>query len=211
MQDQYTRHCPQPPVSLTCVECGKVFVVKAHLARRGRRFCSSRCVNAHPHPHRDIAERFWSHVAIGEGNDCWPWTAAMRHGYGAFGIQENGCVKVLAAHVMAWILTHGPVPTGTVVRHLVCDNPPCCNPAHLALGSHQDNVDDMWKKGRARPGRPPTGEANRFAKYSDAIIEQVRSLYVPRVTTRKQLSERFGISASHIDNILDGHRGVAPK
>jgi len=48
---------------------------------------------------------------------------------------------------VAWELLNGPVPGGMHVCHS-CDNPPCCNPAHLFLGTAVDNAADREAKGR---------------------------------------------------------------
>ena len=54
-------------------------------------------------------------------------------------------------HRLAWELTNGAAPAGMQVLHR-CDNPPCCNPEHLFLGTPKDNVVDMMAKGRDRFG-----------------------------------------------------------
>lgn len=37
---------------------------------------------------------------------------------------------------------------GDIVMHL-CDNPACCNPEHLRIGTQKENVRDMFNKGRS--------------------------------------------------------------
>lgn len=96
----------------------------------------------------DIDARFWPKVDKRGDDECWPWAAAVSaHGYGQFD-REPGVTKM--AHRTAWELHHGePAPAGMHVCHS-CDNPPCCNPAHLFLGTPGDNVRDMISKGRHR-------------------------------------------------------------
>lgn len=71
---------------------------------------------------------------------CWEWRGAkISTGYGAVGL---GGGKIALAHRVVM-----DAPAEVYVLHR-CDNPPCCNPSHLFLGTAADNVRDMWLKGR---------------------------------------------------------------
>lgn len=108
--------------------------------------------------HSDVAERFWAKVDRSAGpNECWPWTA-NRHprGYGKFGIRG----RLYVASRVAWeIANNAGIPSAHVVMHS-CDNPPCCNPAHLSVGTVRDNWNDALAKGRAGP--PPARPNHPF-------------------------------------------------
>ena len=52
-------------------------------------------------------------------------------------------------HRLAWVARHGPIPNGPEACHR-CDERRCCNPAHLYLGSHAENMAEMKTKRRAR-------------------------------------------------------------
>jgi hypothetical protein len=105
-------------------------------------------------PQLSLAEKFWPKVAICEhgfpcANCCWPWLACL-HGQGGYGNMRATPERPgnESAHVVAWFLTHGTWPEpGIFVCHS-CDTPPCCNPAHLFLGTHTDNMQDSIRKGR---------------------------------------------------------------
>ena len=81
-----------------------------------------------------------------DGNtNCWKWIGGKdRHGYGL--VKIAGSMKL--THRVAYANFVGPIPAGMHVLH-TCDNPGCVNPTHLWLGTHQDNMDDMARKGRA--------------------------------------------------------------
>lgn len=117
--------------------------------------CARKEINLSP----DGVARFWAKVDKSGGPDaCWIWTASkVPSGYGSFGV--NG--RLFGAHRIAWVLENGQIPHdgsyhGMCVCHK-CDNPACCNPAHLFLGTNMDNARDREKKGR---GNQPKGDAN---------------------------------------------------
>lgn len=113
---------------------------------------------------RDQVEAFWKFVSKQEG--CWPWKGALhRDGYGRFNLPCHGGMVI--AHRFAWKMTYGEIPDGMHVLHR-CDNPPCCNPEHMWLGTHRENMDDRSRKGRYCGGKLPRDRrGGEFAKESE--------------------------------------------
>ena len=94
-------------------------------------------------PGLSTAERLQAGI-VESPSGCHEWTKATnRKGYGR--IWSNG--ETVYTHRLAWELSHGWVPDDLQVLHR-CDNPPCCNPAHLFLGTNADNMADKVAKGR---------------------------------------------------------------
>lgn len=94
--------------------------------------------------HGPASARLAAYVQRGEPDECWEWMGTRDHrGYGESRINR----KRHAAHRMAWEAVNGPVPEGMGVLHR-CDNPPCCNPAHLFVGDQVANMRDARAKGR---------------------------------------------------------------
>lgn len=89
-----------------------------------------------------IADRLWARVD--KTGDCWVWQGARTPwGYGVIYTGKGNA----RTHRVAFELTNGPIPPGLIVMH-TCDNPPCCRPDHLKLGTHRDNTLDMVAKAR---------------------------------------------------------------
>lgn len=77
---------------------------------------------------RDLVDRFWSRVEIGDEDDCWLWTGSTNGNYGI--TRVDGLPMV--AHRVAWTLAVGRIPGGRQVHHK-CEMKLCCNPHHLEV------------------------------------------------------------------------------
>jgi len=137
-----------------CGHCGDVFRVSpARLAaKKGTcEFCSRSCANKARA--RDIASRIDRKTDKSAGKDgCWPWTGVRdKNGYGFVQADGNAGLRRVARVLLE--MQGGPLAEGEQACHH-CDNPPCCNPAHLFRGTNAENHMDMVFKGRWR-GRGP--------------------------------------------------------
>lgn len=141
-----------------------------------------------PYRRRDVFNRFWEKVQQGRKEDCWPWIASRDEaGYGRF--WQIG--RMVGAHRVAYELAKGPVEQGRVVMHR-CDNPSCCNPHHLSLGTAKDNSDDKVAK-----GRQACGESHGRAKLTNANVEAILASKSPLAV----LATLYRVSKSVISSI----------
>lgn len=131
-------------------------------------------------------------------NGCIEWTGSKNpDGYGnfwAFG-------KVCGAHRVAYVLAFGEIPDGLHILHR-CDNPSCVNPAHLFTGTHAENMQDMYAKGRKETPikfidaakRVKCGDKNPHAILTWSDVFQIRL----SSDTNKELSRRFFVTPQNI-------------
>lgn len=133
-------------------------------------------------------KRFWKKVdKVNSLNGCWLWTASVSNHYGRFSIGK----QTAYAHRFSYELANGAIPAGFYVCH-TCDNPLCVNPAHLFLGTHQDNMDDRNNKGRMA-----RGITNR-AKLTESNVLDIRA----SAESVSDLAYNYGVSPQHIRLIL---------
>lgn len=119
---------------------------------------------------------FLNKVRILSDDECWEWTAGtkgraseFRH-YGLFTVGR----KPQMTHRIAYWLEHKVWPDGMVLHR--CGNPPCCNPAHLYIGSYQDNSDDRRLHGHMRNQHTPDVEAIRTVRSRFAAGEKLSEI-----------------------------------
>lgn len=150
-----------------------------------------------PPPAEKSVARFLSHLKPApEDGDCWEWQGYRDgRGYGRF--QAFGRVYLAHRIAIAWI---GKVDPGQNLVCHRCDNPPCCNPSHLFVGSHADNAADASAKGRVVPSR---GEASGKAKLTAV---QAAEILQDKFSTNAELARKYGVTASHISHMKSGVR-----
>ena len=179
-------------VTITCRVCGALRQRSPSAARTDNLFCSKRC-NARFHAEKrknKAAEQFWSRVTIRQPEECWFWTGYKNPaGYGQIG--WNG--KLRLTHRIALSLTDGDFVSQLRVCHS-CDNPSCCNPAHLWRGTDHDNVHDRISKGRSNFAR---GEAASKTKLTTESVLAIRA----SKGVASIFANKFGVSVPTIHAI----------
>lgn len=162
---------------------------------------------------KPLADRLWAKVDRSGGPDaCWPRMGYRTpFGYGQISQRsKSGGWRLIGAHRAALELTLGrPLERDESACHR-CDNPPCCNPAHLFLGTPAENSADAKAKGRMRSGdrhgsrlhpeRILRGEAQPNAKLTAVQVEEIRVRY--QWGHARELGREFGVDPSHICAIV---------
>lgn len=142
--------------------------------------------------------RFWSKVDV--TGECWLWTRHITDaGYGQFTVSKG---NFRLAHVVSYALIKGAVPAGAEVCHR-CDNPPCVRPEHLFLGTHEENIRDMFEKGRQGSRHPGMERYN--ARLTDDDVRAIRAS-LPYFGRTAELARRYGVSSTTIRAVLNDRK-----
>lgn len=172
-------------------------------------------------------ERFHSRVKRGLPDECWLWMRArFSDGYGAFKVKKQMC----RASRIAYFIATGVDPADSLVCH-TCDNPPCCNPAHLFLGSSSENILDAATKDRLNtasgdnhytrrrpelmearkgdahwthrnPDKTSKGEQNGCAKLTEQDVRDIRTTHAAGGISYGELARRYNLRASETVRML---------
>lgn len=123
---------------------------------------------------------------------CWEWTGPTdKDGYPSWSVPGLGL-----AHRIAYRLFCGDLSAGRCVCHS-CDNPRCCHPAHLFIGSDLDNARD-----RARKGRSVRGERCHLAKLNETAVRAIRADYATGRYTFDMLGRKYGVTPRNAHAIV---------
>lgn len=164
---------------------------------------------------RPLAERFWEHVVKGETpDDCWDWLGeGSKYGYGLLGVGGHDGGHMLA-HRFSYELHIGLLTTEEKVRHVVCANPPCTNPRHLAKGSQADNVADTVRMGRTAKGEQssrlkhptsyPFGSAHARSRLTEHQVVEMLSAIEKGTFKTVAYARKFGVSHATISRAVRG-------
>lgn len=181
-----------PPDSRRCRKCGSRAVQEWKLRARAK---------ARPMTEHDML-RFWAKVD--KSGECWTWKGARnRQGYGRFWTGS----RQRPAHAALWEYLHGPVLSKMEVCHK-CDNPPCCNPDHLFLGTKSDNMQDCTAKGRhgmqVKPESVPRGEQQWHACLTEEIALAIWHRFYAGGVTKIALAREYGVGKHAVYKLLAG-------
>ena len=176
-------------VTKRCPQCGKDFII--HLSNlkqspTSEPCCSRKCGMDYRWANK-LMSRFLGHILVLPGpNSCWVWTGTTCHGYGV--IRING--KVGQVSKFSYEYFRRPLEKGELIRHKVCDNPSCMNPAHLMSGSHADNKADCVEKGR------------QYSILKEADVRFI--LDHPEIPTR-EVAKQYNVALTTIYSIRGGY------
>lgn len=132
-------------------------------------------------------------------NDCWTWQGNVRHGYGIMYLPQAKCS--IRIHRLMWqVFNKQEIPATAIVRHL-CHNRVCCNPHHLAIGTHADNAQD-----KVNANRQSKGYGTGNAKLTEKEVVEIRTRYATENVSEESLAKQYKIGKTIIGNILLGQK-----
>lgn len=140
-------------------------------------------------------EKFWERLIPIPESGCMVWDGhGTRYGLCYTGNTAYSKGQEMS-HRVSYRLFKGEIPEGLLVMHK-CDVPLCCNPEHLALGTHKDNMQDASRKGKFGP-----------RKFNSLVVEEMRRLRKEGMQV-KQIAEMFGVDRGYCSRLV---KGCQPK
>ena len=142
-----------------------------------------------------ISQRFWSKVQRCDHDwtcdlCCWPWLGGINpDGYGNFTYKGHTYGAPRVCWSIYW--NGGIIPESVEETRHSCHKPICCNPNHLSIGSHLDNMRDRSLAGRSA------------SKLQSKEVLDIRTLYATGRHSITRLADQYDVSPSRISFILN--------
>lgn len=173
-------------------DCGNEHEASSkHLASGGTQSCGCMASEMASNRAKSRAIPFESRLSKAL-NGCMEWNGSRdKSGYGTLRVNKVD----RKAHRLAYEKANGPIPKGMQVCHK-CDNPPCCNPEHLFLGTALDNSKDCVSK-----NRQAFGQKNANAKLTEHVVVQIRKLYREGFSQQK-ISDLLGVHQTTVSSVI---------
>lgn len=180
-------------IECKCQFCGEIFYRYPSQIKYKKIYCSQKCKKE---DRREIE------YTIKE-NGCWECNNFRKHPFGYSIITINN--KNVPIYRYMYEKYNGEIPKGLEIRHK-CDNPACINPEHLETGTHQDNMNDMKIRKRARNGfisgnrKPKFGEETSNHKLTEKQVLEIKKLSL----SQRKIAEMYNVSRGCIKRIKEG-------
>lgn len=132
---------------------------------------------------------FWNKIEVlRDCSVCWEWKlnrdAKLPYG------KTRWAGGQTTAHRVAYLMAYGSLSPVLDVMH-ICDNPPCCNPNHLHMGTTRENILDATSKGRWT------------VKLNPELVRQIRAK-VKAGGEQQRIAFSLGLSKTTIHNVVAG-------
>jgi hypothetical protein len=159
-----------------------------------------------------LLKRFYAKTKLDEATGCLLWVGAKKEsGYGIMMVNR----EMFRAHRLSYIIHHGPIPEGLCVMHS-CNTPACVSEKHLSVGTHLENMRQMYREGRriaatgdksgARkwPDSYAKGEKSALSKLTESQVIEIRERYALGGISHKKLGKQYGVCANNVMAIVRG-------
>lgn len=181
-------------IKTNCKVCGIEFFARDSQIKIGTgKYCSIKCRGVGVNKPIPVENRILNLVDIKNENDCWEYKGFKnKDGYGRIGTAKG---KTDSAHRIMFKIFKGVIPKDKVIMH-ICDNPACCNPKHLILGTQNDNIQDMINKKRFVPKVTPY-------KLTKSQMIEIKNKFTGKRGDKMKLAKEYNVVITTISNILN--------
>lgn len=178
------------------------------MSERGRQRSNAaptRVVIPRPWRRTDVMTRIERKTNKNGPNGCWLWTGSLSHnGYGQITARnaEGACISQRVHRIVLARATGVDRPDMFALHS--CDTPSCVNPDHLRWGRQSENVDDMWRRGRADYKHlcEYIGTRNHNAKLNEEKVREIRARYASGGVYMRELAAEFGVHSMTINCVV---------